>query len=335
MGYVTKDQIERARQYSVLDYVLSYESGNVKRVGSAYRLKDHESLAVSDKGFYWHSHGIGGKTALDYLTNIRGYGLVEAVCMLLGEQPQERSAKTYTNPPAKTVAAKARPPTPLTQEITPTAKPPPDRMPFSPPLRNKDNKRVIAYLQSRGIDKDLITDCIQRGSLYESATYHNAVFTGKDKNGKTRFAALRGTTSSFKCDANGSDKRYGFILPPENPNSHEIAVFEAPIDCLSHQTLCKQEHIPTFDGWRLSLGGTAVVAFEHFINQYPHVTHCLICTDNDEAGDMAAAKIAEMPGISSERSPPVVENDWNDALMSFQKAERTQNRVRNGYEPQI
>jgi hypothetical protein len=119
VGFVTKEQLERARQCSVLDYVLSHESDNVKRVGNGYRLKDHESVAVSEKGFYWHSHGIGGKTALDFLTDVRGYGLIEAVCMLLGEQPQERS-------------------------IAANVKASPERMPFSPPIRNKDNKRVIA-----------------------------------------------------------------------------------------------------------------------------------------------------------------------------------------------
>jgi hypothetical protein len=44
---------------------------------------------------------------------------------------------------------------------------------------------------------------------------------------------------------------------------------------------------------------------------------------------MAAAKIAALPGISSERSLPGAEADWNDMLKSLQKAERTQNRVRD------
>jgi len=319
-GYVTPEQIQRAREIPALDYVLANESGNLRRVGNGYRFKDHESLAVSDKGFYWHSHGIGGKTALDFLTDIRGYGLVDAVCMLLGERPIEPGEKI--KPPPR-ITPKAREPT----HAEPETRPPPERIPFSPPLRNKDNKRVIAYLQSRGIDRDLILNCIERGCLYESANYHNAVFTGKDENGRTRFAALRGTTSSFKRDADGSDKRYGFVIPPENPNSREASIFEAPIDCLSHQTMCKQGFIPQFDGWRLSLGGTSVTALEQFLKQRPEVTHCIVCTDNDDAGDTAAARIAEMPGITSVRSPPAAGNDWNDALQYLQKAERIQNKI--------
>ena len=330
MGYVTKEQIERAREFHVLNYVLANEGNQYKRVGSGYRSKEHPSLAVSEKGFYWHSQSgeIKGKTALDYLTCVHGYGLVDAVCMLIGERPYEQGDK----PPTATVIPKARPPTQLT---TPETKPPPDKIPFAAPLRNKDNRRVIAYLQSRGIDRDLIMDCINKGSLYESLPYHNAVFIGKDEKSKTRFAAMRGTTSNFKCDADGSDKKYGFVIPPENPNSRTVAVFEAPIDCLSHQTMCKHGLIPTFDGWRLSLGGTSILALEHFLERHTEITHCLICTDNDEAGELVAAKITDIRGISSERSPPVTENDWNDALMILQKAERTQNRARQNNEPYL
>lgn len=32
MAYVSSDQIERARQIPALDYILRYESGNIKRV---------------------------------------------------------------------------------------------------------------------------------------------------------------------------------------------------------------------------------------------------------------------------------------------------------------
>ena len=325
MGYVTDEQKKRAREILVLDYVLSNEGSQFKQVGSGYRNKEHPSLAVSEKGFYWHSQGgeIKGVTALDYLTDVRGVHFVEAVCLLIGERPYEKGDKT----PTKTITPKARPPT---QTETQKTKPPPEKIPFNAPLRNKDNRRVIAYLQSRGIDRDLIIDCINKGSIYESYPYHNAVFTGKDENGKTRFAAMRGTMSNFKCDAEGSDKKYGFIIPPENPNSREVAIFEAPIDCLSHQTLCKQGFIEPFDGWRLSLGCTALAAFVHFREVYPEVNHCIICTDNDDAGNKTAAKIMEMPDITARRSFADGCNDWNDMLQALQKTERTENRARSG-----
>jgi hypothetical protein len=130
MAYVTTDQIERARQINILYYVLTHEANNVKRVGNAFRLKGYESLAISDKGFYWHSHGIGGKTALDYLTDIRGYGLVEAVCRLLGESPQEHANKTDTSASVKHIIHNIK------KSFT-TADEQPTRTPFVLPLRHK------------------------------------------------------------------------------------------------------------------------------------------------------------------------------------------------------
>jgi len=85
-GWVSKDQIERARRISALDYVLRYEQDNIKRVGNEYRLRDHESLSVGNRGFYWHSQGVGGKKALDYLTGVCGYAFVDAVCLLINDR---------------------------------------------------------------------------------------------------------------------------------------------------------------------------------------------------------------------------------------------------------
>jgi len=299
---VTKEQIERARQVDIVDYLLTYEADNIRLVGSGYRLKDHESLAVTNGKWYWHSKGFGGRTALDFLINVRGYGFVESVCLLLNEQS-------------------------LKQSITPNAKPPPERIPFYLPLRNKDNNRVIAYLQSRGINRDLILNCIEQGSLYESTIHHNCVFTGKDENGKTRFAAMRATTSDFKRDADGSDKKYGFVLTPNNQNSREIAVFESAIDCLSNQTLCKEGFIPPFEGWRLSLGGTSDLALKYFLERHKTIEHCYICTDNDKAGNIIADKIKKLPGISAERLYPAGNKDWNAMLQSVKKAERNTNKT--------
>ena len=295
----------------------------------------------------------------------KGYGLVEAVCFLINENPQERSEKGRTSKPSSPNTERANKTgvntlSPLSQKPAPIGstppifekEPPQPRQPISLPIRNKDNNRVIAYLQSRGIDRDLILDCINCGILYESRNYHNAVFLGKDEHGKTHFAAMRSTNTRFMRDADGSDKNYGFVLLPNNPVGGAgvvvspflvtaVAIYESPIDCLSHQTLCEQGYIPPFDGWRLSLGGTSLGALEQFLLRHPQITHCLVCTDNDEAGDKVAVKIADMlmgasanveaganvgiakRNITFERSPPIHGKDWNDTLQAMKKAERT------------
>jgi len=166
-----------------------------------------------------------------------------------------------------------------------------------------------------------------RVTLYLHTLHHNAVFLGKDENGKTRFAAMRGTKGDFKCDAEGSDKKYGFVIPPQSPNgapesqaannqlSQVVMLFESPIDCLSHQTLCKRGVISDFDGWRLSLGGTACVAALHFLEQHPEITHCIIATDNDEAGNSFVDRLVSNITIPTERIHPTKGKDWNDAVL--------------------
>ncbi len=88
--------------------------------------------------------------------------------------------------------------------------PPPK--PFELPEPNRYATRVMGYLQGRGIDGGIISRCLRDGSLYESFRYHNCVFVGRDREGKARFACLRGTLGDFKMDVPGSDKRFNFCL---------------------------------------------------------------------------------------------------------------------------
>ncbi|MDL2232144.1 toprim domain-containing protein [Ruminococcaceae bacterium OttesenSCG-928-L11] len=285
MPWVSKEQITHAKSIPILDYILAHEPDNVRRVGGEYRLKDH-SITMSHGKWHWQSQGIGGAsaTALNYLISVRGYSFADAVLHLTGTAPA--------------------------YEITPKARPPTERKAFALPPRNQNNSRVVEYLQKRGIDKMLIRRCIADGSLYESHRYSNCVFVGRDTTGKARFAALRSTSGDFKRDAIGSDKRFGFILPPKNNASNIVAAFESPIDLLSHACL-----FPDFDGWRLSLGGTSVAALTHFLEHHSEVNHCVICTDNDAAGNRAAARIAELPDITTSREIPLQCKDWNEFLL--------------------
>lgn len=284
---VTKEQIARAKEIPILDYVLAHEPDNVRKLGNEYRLKDH-SVTMSNGKWHWQSHGVGGEkaTALNYLITVRGYSFVDAVRHLTGDNA------IYT-------------------DIIPKSRAPSKREYITLPPRNRDYTRVVAYLQRRGIDKALILDCIKRGLIYESEKLHNCVFVGRDESGKARFAAQRGTSGDFKCDAAGSDKRFGFRLPPLFKGSDTVAVFESPIDALSHATL----H-PDFNGWRLALGGTALVALKSFLERHNEINRCVVCTDNDKAGNLAAVKIAELLAIEVIRSIPPIGKDWNNTLLS-------------------
>ena len=95
------------------------------------------------------------------------------------------------------------------------------------------------YLLGRGVSIPVINYCIEQGILYESVPYHNCVFVGKDEQGQPKYAALRGTYQygrPFKAEAPGSDKRYGFCIPP-TAESDTVAVFEAAIEAMAEMTL--------------------------------------------------------------------------------------------------
>ena len=217
-GYVQFDPavIEQARQIDLLSYLQRYEPSNLKRVaGNVYCTREHDSLKISNGKWYWWSRGIGGYSALDYLMKVREFGFVEAVQTLTGDMGDWK------------------PPPPAVKKDEPKV--------LLLPEKNANCDKVTEYLFGRGIDYQLIQDCIAEGIIFEGRKYHNAVFVGKDKNGIPKYAALRSTLgSSFKGDASGSDKRYSFRLLAREPTD-TVHLFEAAIDLLSYATYLKCE----------------------------------------------------------------------------------------------
>jgi hypothetical protein len=308
----SKEQIEAAKQVDIIDYLMQHEAHNLRRVGREYRLRDHPSLSVKQGAWYWHSQGYGGRTALSFLQKVRGLDYAEALERLQGIIPGRGTVyrSEMQTAPTSSVSQDGY----QTELQTPV---------LILPRRNADNNRVIAYLQSRGIDRELIQHCIDQGILYESAPNHNCVFLGKDEQGKTRSASIRSTSGRFMVDAEGSDKRFGFSLQPENPLSQSVAVFESAIDALSHISLCKLGYIPPYYGWRICTGGSSVAAVEQFLRTRADVTHCLIGTDNDKVGESTAVRLMQLSFESVERLSPPRGNDWNDSLKAALREQQT------------
>ena len=160
-----------------------------------------------------------------------------------------------------------------------------------------NNDRVTRYLLGRGISLPTIRYCIARKILYESAEYHNCVFLGKDAQGEPKYAALRGIYDygkPFKREAPGSQKQYGFCIPPMQRGT-TVAVFEAAIDAMAEMTLCGD----AADKYRLSLGGVSSsgkepLALQEFLRQHPEITTIELRLDNDAKGRMASVGIQNL-----------------------------------------
>ena len=216
---IDPDVLERVRQIDLLSYLREFEPSNlvkVKGTSNVYCTAKHDSLKISNGKWYWWSRGFGGYSALDYLIKVKEYDFVEAVEILTGQ-----------------ALADWKPPPPAEKKDEPKV------LLLPPKFKNCD--RVLQYLFGRGIDYQLIQECVADDTIYESADYHNAVFIGKDESGTPKYAALRSTLgSTFKQDASGSDKRYSFRLLAREPTD-TVHLFEAAIDLLSYATYLKCE----------------------------------------------------------------------------------------------
>lgn len=300
MPGVTREQIDRAKEWDLLSYLQTYEPGELKKAGPhEYCTVTHDSLKISNGKWHWTTRGFGGKTALDYLIKVQGMEFVEAVRTL----NDGRAAPS------------------LTQPVT---RPPEQPRAFVLPEGNRCATAAVSYLQRRGIDSEIISRCIQAGIFFESRNYHNCVFVGRDRAGKARFACLRGTVGDFKGDVPGSDKRFNFCFPANGP-SRTVAVFESPIDALSLATLFKKQGAVWDRGHYLSLGGTSPLALLQFLKDHPEINRVYLCLDNDKAGLDGMARIEaalrdgkelQGRGFMVERKPPPVEHgkDYNELL---------------------
>ncbi len=268
---IDNNMVEQARCTDIIDFLEQRRGFTFIQRGGTFRCKEHESLAIkADRlSWYWHSQGVGGFGALDYMIKIENMTFREALEAVAG--------------------------------ITPVV-PPPQQAEAPPKILMLPEKRGIPmrlceYLCcKRGLDANIVNKLIQEEKLYEDRR-GNVVFVGHDKSGKARFASLRGTSddSHFRMDCSGSDKRYSFHMGPSAP-SDRLYIFESPIDAMSHASLANAENGDK-TAWendrRLSLSGTGDTALASYLNQYEPIRELVFCLDNDEPGRDAASNLAQ------------------------------------------
>lgn len=279
MSY-TQEQIDRANQVNLEKFLLSQGEQLIKS-GNEYRWEKHDSLTVKGNKWFRHSQNKGGYP-IDFVMEFFEKTFPEAVQMLIGENVAEMTVE------------------------------PVQRSEFRLPPRCESNTRIIKYLTGeRKLPLDLLEAFIADGLIYEDANHHNVVFVGKDEKGVTRYAHCRETAKKFRMDVSGSDKSYAFCY---RGKGNELFVFEAPIDLLSYIALYPA-------GWKersyLSLGGVSPKALERFLSERTDIENIFIAMDNDEAGNRAAEKLAEL--IPKEKSvyrflPQA--KDWNEDLVN-------------------
>lgn len=315
MPYIDPSAVAEAKQIDLLTYLQEREPNELVKIGpSTYATKTHDSLKISNGKWYWWSRGFGGKSALDYLIKVRDMAFTDAVGCLAG----------YFNTPLSTTM--------------PAEKTGSDTKSFKLPPRHDDPAKVVAYLTGRGIDRDIVDECVKTDALYESRRkgHSNAVFIGRDKGGVPRYAALRGCGGNFRGEISGSDKRFSFRLG-DNPTNTEVHVFEAAIDALSFATIVKMRGRDWKTENLVSLGGvppvatrpgkeSIPVALAQYLADNPDTRMLHLHLDNDEAGLNAAAHISALLSDRYEVriEPPEVGKDMNDSLRSLTDRKQVQ-----------
>ena len=269
--YIPPEMVKEIKKIDLLTYFKNYEPNELVRDSrTQYSTKTHSSLKISNGYWNYFNGGFGGKNAVDYVEKMLGYEFPESIEYII--------KKMNGRIPVYIPQAEKR-----------------NNVTLILPEKNDNTNRVKQYLNSRGIDNEIIQKCIEKHLIYEEKHYHNAVFVGYDEMGNARYAGCRATNESkFKSDATGSSKQYSFKLE-SNKKTDKIFIFEGAIDTLSYATLFKLYGQNWEDKTLISLAGVyqpakiieqskVPVAISNYLEKHPEVTKIYLCLDNDEAG---------------------------------------------------
>lgn len=320
MPYIPPEIVEKAKEMDVLTYLQNYEPNELVKVGNeTYSTKTHDSIRISNGLWNWFSRGVGGKNAVSYLMKVKNYSFLDAIQTIIGnvsvKQPviyrEEKKEKTE----------------------------------FVLPLKSINSERAKRYLVKRGIDLEIINECINSGLIYESEPNHNVVFLGADEEKKYKYAFFRGTNDTrFMGESKGSDKAYTFRLLSNN-ESERVHLFESAIDLLSYATLLKMKNIDWKNENMISLGGVnkpseeqevndkIPIAIIKFLENNSNIKQIYLHFDNDEIGEKASKALMEKLSNKYEvidNRPPVGKdcNDYLKYVLDFQNINRQANNKR-------
>lgn len=317
MAYIRPEVIAEARRVDLLSYLKAADPGElVKCDGNEYCTRTHDSLKISNGKWFWWSRGIGGASAIDYLVKVRGVDFLTAVESVMGKAVEIPS---FVLPKPKKTYERVY-------------------MPSHTSMLNQAKK----YLLARGIDEEIINECVEQGMIAENTKNGAVMFLGFDEKGKLKHCCSRETDgNSGKKDIAGSDKRYAFKLAINEENS-TVRVFESAIDLLSYATMLKEigkdyhtENLISLSGIYLpkeQVEETKIpMPLEHYLATHPNTKKICLYLDNDFAGQRGADALQVVLGeqYQVQYIPPPEGKDYNDYLrikkINF-KNERKENR---------
>ena len=299
--FIPKELVKKAKEIDLLTYFMNKNPSELVKKGlGTYSLKAHDSVIISNNLWHRFSTNQAGKTAVDYLIKVEKMTFLEAVNDVLN-----MNVKTY-------IVSKNGTKNELKQIVIPE--------------KADTNKDVIDYLKNRGIDEDIIIECINKKLIYQENKTKNVVFVGYDNNGNIKYAGCRSTNDKrIMRDAKGSSKEYSFRLLSNIKNS-TIHIFESAIDLLSYATMLKIKGYDYKNHNLIALAGVyqpssnieqskVPKALQNYLNKYPNVQDIVLHLDNDRAGREATkALIFALKKYNVYDIPAPYGKDINDYL---------------------
>lgn len=278
MLYLTPEQIKKVKQLDLLTYLKKYDPNELVYINqNNYTTKTHDSLKISNGLWNWFSAGIGGKTALEYLIQVKGYKFIEAANYIMELEHINANTKDITKQPTNETTIRQ------TKLVLPP--------------HNINNNRIIDYLKNRKISEEVINECIARKLIYEDIK-HNLVMIGYNEDKEPIYAGIRATASSrFMHDVTGSNKSHSFRIA-DNKQSNELHIFEGAIDLMSFASLLLLKGIDYKKYNMLSLAGVyqpakviteskVAKAISEYLTKNKNISKIILHLDNDKAGRLA------------------------------------------------
>ena len=295
----SEEQISKAANISIYEYAKAH-GYDCEKTGREIHIKGYGGLFINveENKFFNHSENYGGQGCISFVRYMEGLSFTQAMEALVGEGAISYEKKEWKSE----------------TKVKPTE--------FTPPEKASNYKNLYAYLmKERMLDKDIITDFVKKGILYQTTSEYtaneknykneNIVFLHKTEDGTVCGASEQGTKSDkrFKKNYEGTDKDLGFMYKKGYVPDKIVYLFEAPIDLMSFVQLhpeIENAHFVAMEGLKPSIA-------KHYINEDWLVYSCV---DNDAAGKafndkILNKKMAESFGgkctsmTVSDREPPI------------------------------
>ena len=287
MNY-SREQVREARKKDLCEYLLRHHPQMFRREGNSLRPIDNPSISIREGTCCYIDFSTGeAGNSIDYLKNHLKYTFHEAVNALLSDSVNHASSSLCAIEKSCNALPKEKP------------------MILPVPYAGKP-KRIIEYLEYRGIPAWLCEMLFQKGLLYLEDGTNNLVFISKKKD----FCELRGTVPDIpfhRCMKAFPDRFWAFRSGDGRP-LHAM-VCEGAIDAMSLFLLRKSRNEDDSKTLYCGIGGVYNQKAIERIRSFLPVT---IAVDNDPAGEACRNRNPSDPFLLP------VSKDWNEDLLAFQ-----------------